>query len=66
MNKLSKDDIVFMCVVAIVFDCLVTFLILAISSEFGFEFNFVKFWAAISVFSMLVVQWVIFYKGYET
>ena len=55
MNKLSKDDVGF----------LVTFLILAISCEFGFEFNFVKFLAAISVFSMLVVQWVIFYKGYE-
>ena len=66
MNKLSKDDIVFMCIVASVFDFLITFLIFAISCEFGFEFNFVKFWAAISVFSMLVVQWLIFYKGYET
>ena len=65
MNKLSKDDIGFMCVVVSVFDCLVTFLILAISCEFGFEFNFVKFLAAISVFSMLVVYAVIFYKGYE-
>ena len=66
MNKLSKDDVVFMCIVASVFDFLITFLIFAISCEFGFEFNFVKFWAAISLFSTLVIQWLIFYKGYET
>lgn len=65
MNKLSKDDIGFMCVVAIVFDCLITFLILAISCEFGFEFDFAKFLKVISLLSVIIIQWVIFYKGYE-
>ena len=54
-----------MCVVAIVFDCLITFLILAISCEFGFEFDFAKLLKVISLLSVIIVQWVIFYKGYE-
>lgn len=38
---------------------------LLLSVEFGFEFDFGKILAAISVLSMLVVYAVIFYKGCE-
>ena len=65
MSKLSIDDIEFMCIVAVISDMLLTFLLFVVREEYGFDFDCSEFWLTFGLLSLCVIKFVTIWYGVE-